>query len=32
MSALVCDICGGKLKVINGKMAVCESCGMEHSL
>lgn len=32
MSALVCDICGGKLKVMNGKMAVCESCGMEHSL
>lgn len=32
MSALVCDICGGKLKVINGKMAICESCGMEHSL
>lgn len=32
MSALVCDICGGKLKVINGKMAICESCGMEHSI
>lgn len=32
MAALVCDICGGKLKVINGKMAVCESCGMEHSI
>lgn len=32
MSALVCDICGGKLKVTNSKIAVCESCGIEHSL
>lgn len=32
MAALVCDICGGKLKVTNGKYAVCESCGMEHSI
>lgn len=32
MPALVCDICGGMLKVVNGKIAICESCGMEHSL
>ena len=32
MSALTCDICGGKLKMGKGKIAVCESCGMEHSV
>lgn len=32
MPALVCDICGGRLKIGEGKTAVCESCGMEHSL
>lgn len=32
MVALVCDICGGKLKITSGKFAVCESCGMEHSI
>lgn len=32
MSNLVCDICGGKLKVVNGKFAICESCGMEHGI
>lgn len=32
MPALTCDICGGKLKMGKGKIAVCESCGMEHSV
>lgn len=32
MAALVCDICGGKLVVGAGGIAVCENCGMEHSL
>lgn len=32
MTALICDICGGKLKVSKGKIAVCDSCGMEHSV
>ena len=32
MSALVCDICGGKLRITENRIAVCESCGMEHSL
>lgn len=31
MSALQCDICGGKLKMSSGEIAVCESCGMEHT-
>lgn len=29
--ALVCDICGGKLRIEEGGDAVCESCGMTHS-
>ena len=32
MAALLCDICGGKLKIINNRFATCESCGMEHSI
>ena len=31
MSALVCDICGGKLVIGSGGIAICDSCGMEHS-
>lgn len=31
MAALVCDICGGKLSMGSGGIAVCESCGMEHT-
>jgi alpha-tubulin suppressor-like RCC1 family protein len=31
MAALVCDVCGGKLVMGTGGMAVCDSCGMEHS-
>ena len=31
MAALVCDICGGKLIMGSGGIAVCDSCGMEHS-
>jgi hypothetical protein len=31
MVALICDICGGKLSMGAGGIAVCESCGMEHS-
>lgn len=31
MAALVCDICGGKLVMGSGGIAVCDSCGMEHS-
>lgn len=31
MSALVCDLCGGKLVMGAGGIAVCDSCGMEHS-
>ena len=31
MAALVCDICGGKLVMGSGGVAVCDSCGMEHS-
>lgn len=31
MAALVCDICGGKLSMGAGGIAVCGSCGMEHS-
>lgn len=32
MYALTCDICGGRLKMGKGRIAVCESCGIEHSL
>ena len=28
--ALACDVCGSKLVMGTGGMAVCESCGMEH--
>lgn len=31
MAALVCDICGGKLTMGAGGIAVCDSCGMEHT-
>lgn len=31
MVPLVCDICGGKLAMGAGSIAVCESCGMEHT-
>ena len=31
MGALVCDICGGKLVMGTGGIAVCDSCGMEYS-
>lgn len=31
MAALVCDICGGKLAIGSGGIAVCDSCGMEHT-
>ena len=31
MAALVCDLCGGKLMMGSGGIAVCDSCGMEHS-
>lgn len=31
MAALVCDICGGKLAMGTGGIAVCDSCGMEHT-
>ena len=31
MTALVCDICGGKLSMGSGGIAICESCGMEHT-
>lgn len=31
MAALVCDLCGGKLVMGTGGVAVCDSCGMEHS-
>lgn len=31
MAALVCDICGGKLAMGSGGIAVCDSCGMEHT-
>ncbi len=32
MTALVCDICGGKLVMGAGGVATCESCGMQHSV
>lgn len=32
MAALVCDLCGGKLVMGAGGIAVCDSCGMEHSI
>lgn len=31
MAALVCDLCGGKLVMGSGGIAVCDSCGMEYS-
>lgn len=31
MAALVCDLCGGKLVMGAGGIAICDSCGMEHS-
>lgn len=31
MAALTCDICGGKLAMGSGGIAVCDSCGMEHT-
>jgi len=31
MAALTCDICGGKLVMGTGGMAVCDSCGMKYS-
>lgn len=31
MAALVCDICGGKLTMGAGGIAICDSCGMEHT-
>jgi len=31
MAALSCDICGGKLVMGAGSIAVCDSCGMEHN-
>ena len=31
MAALVCDLCGGKLVMGASGIAVCDSCGMEHS-
>lgn len=32
MAALVCDLCGCKLVMGAGGIAVCDSCGMEHSI
>lgn len=31
MAALFCDLCGGKLIMGASGIAVCDSCGMEHS-
>ena len=31
MAALVCDLCGGKLVMGTGGIAVCDNCGMEYS-
>jgi len=31
MAVLACDVCGGKLVMGTGGVAVCDSCGMEHS-
>ena len=31
MSALICDICGGKLLIGSGGVARCDSCGTEHT-
>lgn len=31
MAVLVCDICGGKLTMGSGGLAVCDSCGIEHT-
>jgi len=32
MATLTCDICGGKLVMGPNGFAVCESCGMQHSI
>lgn len=31
MAVITCDICGGKLTITGGGIAICEDCGMEHS-
>ncbi|MCD7812331.1 MAG: hypothetical protein LUG91_10925 [Ruminococcus sp.] len=31
MKALICDICGGKLIMETGRIAICESCGTLHN-
>ncbi len=31
MKPLVCDLCGGKLVIGSDGVAVCDSCGMEHT-
>ncbi len=31
MAKITCDICGGKLVVKSGGIAVCDNCGMEYS-
>ena len=30
MAALACEICGGKLIMCSGGIAVCDNCGMEY--
>lgn len=32
MGALICDVCGGKLVMGSAGMAICESCGLQHSV
>lgn len=32
MATLVCDICGGKLVMSSGGIAVCDTCGLEYSI
>lgn len=32
MNPLVCDICGGKLVMGTGGIAICNNCGMEYSI
>ena len=31
MKTILCDICGGKIVIKSGGIAVCEDCGTEHS-
>ena len=31
MELLMCDVCGGKLVMQEGKIAKCEYCGLEYS-